>query len=200
MELSHNFTIEQLLVALQIGDSNAFNEIYCRYRKKVHGYAYHFVRCPEEAEELTQDVFVRLWESRTKIDPAKNFDAYLFTIIRNNFLGALRKKAKMTAFKNETLEDDPSLNSIEHYMDFKESRQLANQAISTLPPQAKMAYLLSRDMGYSHENISVEMGITKNTVNNHIKKSLGHIKKHFSNYSPETIISLIGLIQLYLIG
>ncbi|MDO7744875.1 MAG: hypothetical protein MUP99_13925, partial [Pedobacter sp.] len=92
---------------------------------------------------------------------------------------------------NEMLEDEPMMNSIENYMDFKDCQQLANQAIETLPPQAKMAYMLSRNEGFSHENISSQMGITKNTVNNHIKKSLGHIRKHFSSYSPETIISSI---------
>jgi len=191
MEHLYDYTVERLLIAVQIGNSDAFNEVYCRYRKKVQGYAYRFVRCTEEAEELTQDVFVRLWENREKIDPSQNFDAYLFTIIRNIFLGALRRKAKMNVFRNEMLEDEPMMNSIENYMDFKDCQQLANQAIETLPPQAKMAYMLSRNEGFSHENISSQMGITKNTVNNHIKKSLGHIRKHFNSYSPETIISSI---------
>lgn len=191
MNQLYDFTSEQLLTALLTGDSAAFDEIYHRYRRKVYGYAYHFTRCAEEAEELTQDVFVRLWENRAKIEPAKNFEAFLYTLIRNNFLGTLRKKAQAAIFRNETLQEEPSINSTDDYMDFKECQDIAGYAIETLSPQVKVAYQLSRGSGRSHEDISMQMGISKNTVNNHIKKSLKIIRTCFKAYSPETILSLL---------
>lgn len=185
-----DLTSEQLLTAVRAGDPDAFNELYRVYRKKVNGFAYRFVRCPEEAAELTQAIFVRLWENRSKIDPSKSFDAYLYTMVRSNFLDALKRKARMFIFRNENLKEEPSFNSTDSYMDFTECRQIAMQAIESLSPQAKTAYLLSRDNGCSHEEISDHMGISKNTVNNHIKKSLGRIRTHFNVYSPDTILSL----------
>lgn len=188
------FTSEKLLTAVKAGDCASFNEIYHRHRQKVYGYAHHFARSREEAEELTQDVFVRLWENRSKIDPSKNFEAFLYTLIRNNFLEALRKKARARNFRKEQLENEPAYNSTDNYIDFKECEQIANEAIETLSPQVKIVYLLSRKDGRSHEDISLHMGISKNTVNNHIKKSLGTIRKFFREYSPETVLSLLMMI------
>lgn len=191
MEKLEDFKNIKLLNALKAGDSAAFNEIYHKYRQKIFGYAYHFTRCREEAEELTQDSFVRLWENRAKIDPEKNFDAFIYTLIRNNFLGTLRKKAREKAYTCEKLTNEQSFNAIEDELDAKESKQLAQEAIESLSPQVKKIYLLSRNDYYSHEEISQLMGISKNTVNNHLKKSLGIMRKYFRTYSPETIISLV---------
>lgn len=185
-----NYTNEQVLNAVRMGDRPAFNEVYYRYRRKVSGYAYHFTGSREEAEELTQDVFVRLWETREKIDPSKNFDAYIYTLIRNNFLEVLRKKARANTFRKENVAEEPYCNPVDDFVNFKESRHIASQAIETLSPQVKATYVLSRDNGYSHAEISRQMGISKNTVNNHIKKSLKIIRKCFKEYSPETIILL----------
>jgi RNA polymerase sigma-70 factor (family 1) len=191
MEKLDDFENIKLLNAVKTGNPVAFNEIYHRYRQKINGYAFHFTRCREEAEELTQDTFVRLWENRAKIDPKKNFDAFLYTLIRNNFLTTLRKKAREKAYSTEKLKQEQSFNAIEDELDAKESKQIAQEAINTLSPQVKKIYLMSRNDHRTHEEISQIMGISKNTVNNHLKKSLGVMRKYFSTYSPETILSLI---------
>jgi len=197
MEKLEDFKNIKLLNALKAGDSAAFNEIYHKYRQKIFGYAYHFTRCREEAEELTQDSFVRLWENRAKVDPEKNFDAFLYTLIRNNFLGTLRKKAREKAYSSENLSQQQSFNATEDELDAKESKQLAQEAIESLSPQVKRIYLMSRNDHHTHEEISQLMGISKNTVNNHLKKSLSIMRKYFKTYSPETIISLV-VVQLFI--
>lgn len=196
MEKLDDFKNVKLLNAVKTGDSAAFNEIYHKYRQKIFGYAYHFTRCREEAEELTQDTFVKLWENRAKINPDKNFDAFLYTLIRNNFLGTLRKKAREKAYNSENVAQEQSFNAIEDELDAKESKKLALQAIESLSPQVKKIYLMSRNDHHTHEEISQLMGISKNTVNNHLKKSLGIMRKYFKTYSPETIISLV-VVQLF---
>lgn len=190
MEKLEGFNQIKLLNDVKNGDSGAFNELYYQYRQKIYGYGYHFTRCKEEAEELTQDTFVRLWENRAKINPERNFDAFLFTLVRNNFLTVLRKKAREKAYSNENLCQE-SFNAIEDELNAKESKQIAQNAIETLSPQVKKIYLMSRDDYHTHEEISQLMGISKNTVNNHLKKSLSIMRKYFKTYSPETILSLI---------
>jgi len=191
MEQLEDFKNAKLLNAVKTGNSAAFNEIYHLYRKKIYGYAYHFTRGKEEAEELTQDVFVRLWENRSKIDPQKNFDAFLYTLIRNNFLATLRKKAREQAYSIENLKHEQSFNAIEDELNAKETKQIAQEAIESLSPQVKKIYLMSRNDHHTHEEISQLMGISKNTVNNHLKKSLGIMRKYFNTYSPETILSFL---------
>ncbi|MFD2287594.1 RNA polymerase sigma-70 factor [Pedobacter petrophilus] len=194
MEKLESFKNVKLLNDVRNGDSVAFNEIYHKYRQKIYGYAHHFTRCREAAEELTQDTFVRLWENRAKIDPERNFDAFLYTLIRNNFLTTLRKKAREKAYSHENLKQEQSFNAIEDELNAKESERLAKDAIETFSPQVKKIYLMSRHDHHTHEEIAQLMGISKNTVNNHLKKSLGVMRKYFRTYSPETILSLIALI------
>ncbi|GGE65658.1 RNA polymerase sigma-70 factor (ECF subfamily) [Pedobacter psychrotolerans] len=194
MEKLESFNQIKLLNNIKNGDSAAFNELYYQYRQKIYGYAHHFTRCKEEAEELTQDTFVRLWENRAKINPERNFDAFLYTLVRNNFLMVLRKKAREKAYSNENLCQQESFNAIEDELNAKESKRIAQNAIETLSPQVKKIYLMSRDDHHTHEEISQLMGISKNTVNNHLKKSLSIMRKYFKTYSPETILSLIAFI------
>ncbi|MGY4539463.1 RNA polymerase sigma-70 factor (family 1) [Mucilaginibacter sp. UYNi724] len=190
MKQLDEYTNEQLLSEVLGGNCTAFNEIYLRYRLKVLHHAHRFTRSMEEAEELTQDVFVRLWENRSKIDLSKNFEAFLFTLIRNSFLETLRKQARATIYNNRYKKEEPLCNSVEDYIDFKECQQITAYGIENLSPQVKIAYLLSREQGRSHEYISRQMGISKNTVNNHLKQSLKILRKCFKVYSPETILSL----------
>ena len=191
MEKLDDFKNKKLLSAVRTGDSAAFNEIYHLYRKKVHGYAYHFTRSREEAEELTQDTFVRLWESRTKIDAEKNFEAFLYTLIKNNFLTALRRKAREKNYQSQNIKQEQSFNAIEDQLDVKESKRIANEAIESLSPQVKKIYQLSRNDHHTHEEISQLTGISKNTVSNHLKKSLSIMRRYFKTYSPETILSVL---------
>jgi RNA polymerase sigma-70 factor (ECF subfamily) len=190
-----SLSIKELLFLIQTGDTDAFGEIYKLYRRKVYSFAYRFVRCAEDANELTQDVFVRLWENRMKINPEKKFEAYLFSMVRSNFLDALKKQARMSVYRTENTEE-PAFNSTESYMDFTECRQIAMNAIETLSPQVKVAYLLSREDGCSHEDISRQMGLSKNTVNNHIKKSLTHIRTRIRYLSPDTVLPFVLLMLM----
>lgn len=191
MQHLDKLTSEQLLVAVRVGDQASFNEIYFRYRSKVYNYAYRFVRNREDADELTQNAFVKLWDNRGKIDPQGNFNAFLYTILKNDFLEKLRRRSRMSAFVKEGMGGEPSVNSVERYIDFKECNQIIMEAIDLLPPQARLTYQLSRQEGRSHDDISRHMGISRNTVSNHIKKSLNHIRRYVLSSSPDIIVCLL---------
>ena len=107
---------------------------------------------------------------------------------------ALRKKARATTFLNQNAKEEQLCNAVDDYIDLKECQQITAYGIKALSPQVKIAYLLSREEGRSHENISQQMGISKNTVNNHLKQSLKILRKCFKVYSPETILSIMILL------
>ena len=191
MKAMKDLTSEYLLNAVREGDPEAFNEVYYRYERKVYSYAYRFTRSAEEAEELTQDLFVRLWESRLAIDPERNFEGYLYILIRNSFLKTIRKNAKSVIVRFEFTGEEISYSPTDDYINFKDCQQITDRAVGSLSPQVKTAYLLSRHEGRSHEDISRSMDLSKNTVNNHIKKSLSVLRKYFKAYSPDTILLLL---------
>lgn len=177
------------------GNEAAFNEIYFLYRRKVKGYSLRLIRNPEEAEELTQIVFIRLWEKRASIDPDKNFDAFLFTITRNLIMEEFRRKARFSSYEKTLVKDEPSHDAIDSYMDYRDVMTVSGKAIASLPAKSKQVFELSREHGNSYAHISGKLNISTNTVHSHMAKSLKHIRRYFSVYSPETILIFILIIN-----
>jgi RNA polymerase sigma-70 factor (family 1) len=192
------FTNEQVLDMVRSGNNFAFHELYRRNRNKVTGFAYRFLQDQEEAKELTQEIFVNLWENREKIDPSKSPEVLLFVMIRSRFLDSLKRKARFSRYVEQEIKAESHVSSTDHYIDFKDCGEIVSQAIETLPKQAKIIYMLSRDNGWSHKEISDYMQISKKTVNNQITKSTRHIRRYFTLFSPETALSTILIMQLFL--
>ena len=193
-----DFTNEQILDLVRSGNTSAFHELYRRTRNKVTGFAYRFLQDQEQAKELTQEVFVRLWENKEKIDSAKSPEVLLFVMVRSKFLDSLKRKARLTRFITQEPQEEPHLCSTDNYMDFKDCGEIVSKAIETLPRQAKIIYLLSRDNGWSHKEISEHLHLSKKTVNNQITKSTGHIRRYFMHLSPETVLTAVILLQYLL--
>src|ERR1044072_356654 len=91
----------QLTDLVRQGDKHAFEELFCRYQGKVYVYVLKFARDKDIAEELTQDIFIKLWEYTGQLDPARGFSTLLFTIAKNTVLNHVRNNARSTAFKKE---------------------------------------------------------------------------------------------------
>lgn len=180
--------LDKLVVLLREGDTAAFNELYYRYKGKIHQFAYRFVRCSESATELTQLVFVRLWKYKHTIDTSKDFDAFLLTITRNLVFKEFQRKAKVNAYQNEQLKMEQVYDPVGSFMDLKDYRNLAERAINSLPPQSKKVFKLSREEGATYEHISNQLNISKNTVHSHMAKSLSHIRQYFRIHTPETVL------------
>ncbi|MCO5937030.1 RNA polymerase sigma-70 factor [Mucilaginibacter sp. RB4R14] len=194
-----SFNHEQVLDLVRSGNSDAFHELYRRNRNRVTGFAYRFLHNKEEAKELTQEVFVSLWENRKKIDASKAPEVLLFVMVRSRFLDSLKRKARQLHYLENKIHEEPHLCSTDNYIDFKDCGNIVSKAIETLPKQAKIIYLLSRDNGWSHKEISEHMKLSKKTVNNQITKSTRHIRHYFMHFSPETALSAIFFLQAFLI-
>ncbi|TBO44403.1 RNA polymerase sigma-70 factor [Pedobacter kyonggii] len=190
-----NRTDHQILELVRSGDSSAYHEFYRRNRNKVMGFAFRFSKDKEEAKDLTQEIFVSLWERREKIDPAKKTEALLFVMIRSRFLDSLKRKASQSRYIQREFQVEPFGSSTDNYIDFKDCGEIASIAIHSLPKQAKIIYQLSRDNGWSHKEISEHMHISKKTVNNQITKSIRHIRSYFTRLSPETALMGVLLLQ-----
>ncbi|MEH6308783.1 RNA polymerase sigma-70 factor [Olivibacter sp. CPCC 100613] len=184
--------------SFSLGNVEAFNSIYSQYKPKVFNYALKFVKDKDEAEEISQDIFVRLWKYRSSTDPEKDFDAFIYTVARNVIFKEFKRKLRETSYlaeqSNCIVENyDP----IDSYINLKEYKEFASKAIDSLPPQAKKVFKLSREEGQSYECIASKLAISPSTVHNHMTKSLRHIRKYFDYHIPETILFCILLTKAF---
>ena len=165
------------VIGLKAHREEAFRHLWDAYRDDVYTYAYSFVRQEAYAEEIVQDVFLKIWVHRETLDPALSFRSYLFTVTRNHTFNFLRKAAHNRKLREEIFHIIPeSIPCVEHKIRELELEKIKREAIDLLPPGRKRIFEMSRFEGKSYEEISRELGISLSTVRNQMSKSLQTIR------------------------
>lgn len=182
----------ELLVQVALGDRRCFTELLHRYWNKVYTQAITYLRSAELAQEITQDVFLKTWESRHQLENLENFSLWLFVVTKNRVFTELRKKKPTVVSLGEEKEETSLLP--DYPLLYKEASALISKAIQELPPVRKKAFTLSRIEGRSYEEIAGELGISRNGVKDHIVKALHFLRNYLKAHSGD----LVFLIQLFL--
>ncbi len=174
---------KELLLLLQKGDRVAFYNLYERYSKRLYGFVLQYVKVDTDAEEIVQEVFIKIWGKRKTIDVYSSFESFLFTIAYNATMSLLRKRVtenKYLAYLqsiqqvNETTEQTAELY-------FNELNEKLKSLLNELTPRQNEIFLLSREEGLTHEQISQKLHISVNTVKKHISNILSFLKTHLNN-------------------
>lgn len=174
-----------LLQKIAEGDASAYAQIFDFYSKHVYFLSLKFTKDPAMAEDLTQEIFTRLWVNREKLTGVLNFKAYLNTVSKNLLRNYLRKK--VLSPENETLLAGyflESTNSAQDQMEFKELESALQAAIAQLPKTLRKVFTMSRVEGLSHEEIANKLGISKISVKSYIFRSLVIIREHLGRHHP----------------
>lgn len=183
-----------LLQQLRSGDHKAFVEIYHRYKLRLAGNLFRMLKSQELAEELLQELFVRLWEHREHIDIEKSIKSYLFRIgenlIRDTFRKAAKDKKLQQHFTNAIAE---TYSHIEELMIASEMRAELYHAIELLPPKRREVFILCKLESKSYEEVSQLMKISTGTVNDHIRRANRFLKQYLTSHTDPAIIILIGM-------
>jgi RNA polymerase sigma-70 factor (family 1) len=171
----------ELLLKLRNGDASAFAEIYNQYRRKILVYASNLCKSEDLAEEIVQEVFIKIWQKRAQINTALHFGAYIKKITLNHVLNHLKKVAREKVLQQKLFGYIETLrNSTEENLFEKELLKTYDEAIQHLPPQKKMIYHMSRIEDLSHDEIAEKLNISKNTVKNHMVEATRFIRNYIS--------------------
>jgi RNA polymerase sigma-70 factor (ECF subfamily) len=172
---------ESRLISLLNEDSEyAFQLIYDKYRNRIYQTAIKFLKSPIIAQDVVQDVFMKLWFERHKMNASKPIEAWLYTVAKNNILNKLRKIAndwKAIDLLSHTILQ--SVNNADQKLNEGEFKQNLESAVSKLPDQQKMVFILSRFERLSYLQISEKLGISPLTVKTHLSRALYSIRKYF---------------------
>lgn len=165
------------VLGLKAHNEAAFRHVWDAYRDDVYTYAYSFVKRRAYAEEIVQEVFLKIWIHREELSPDYSFKSYLFTITRNHTLNFLRKAAHNRQLREEIFHMVPDcINCVELKIQELEMEKIKREAVDLLPPGRKRIFEMSRFEGKSYEEISRELGISLSTVRNQMSKSLQTIR------------------------
>ena len=168
----------ELLTFLRDGDNDAFTEIYNRYYKRVYSYILDWIKLPDRTEDLVHEVFIKLWEIRDKLQIRDNFAGYLFRLCHNKMVDTTRTIVRERKFKDQLLAQYQQIISDEQVSPQQLQRfdNLAEEALSTLPPVRKKVYELCRLQKRSYQEIADELNISPHTVRDHMSKALATLR------------------------
>lgn len=176
-----NLYTEKELVSLLKSDSPlAFQHLFDRYSQKLYRFVFSYIKSDADAEEIVQDVFMKLWETRRRLDSDKSFHSYLFTIAFNAIKKKFNQRMKDDRFKHDLFEwlsqESPSLES---RLDFEALLEKLDLLIEQLPEKRKAIFLKRKKEGQSIQAIADEMGISPKTVKNQITEAMNYLKDSF---------------------
>ena len=161
----------------------AFDQIYEMYSHKLFSFVFKILKNEAEVDDIVQEVFVKIWESRNTLKDYKLLNAYIFTIAYNNSIDLIRKRISNNKYL-EHLKNSASINFTSNIVSQIEFNELSNQVeklIAKIPDRQKQVYLLHREEGLTYPEIAEQMGISKNTVENHMAKALKYIRQNVDN-------------------
>lgn len=193
MQDSSQYEEQELLALLHRGSEQAFEKIYNHYSIRLYANLLKLVKSEAEAQEILQDVFLKVWNNREQIDLSKSFKAYLFKIAENKVYDFFRKLARdkkkmavlLTTTSGENVPDEANLFT-------EENTALLEKAIGALPPQRQQVFRLCKLEGKSYREVSKELDISESTISDHIVKATKSIRIYFENNEQ----ALLGLLAL----
>jgi RNA polymerase sigma-70 factor (family 1) len=171
----------ELVIQLIAGDAVAFNHIYDHYQPTLCIFAFRFTKSKPAAEEIVQEVFIKLWEHRHQVEPGHHFESYLKTIARNHILNMLKKAARDKVLQQLLYERMQALSFLPaDRLHEKEIELLHQQAILTLSPRQKMAYILRKQEGMSYAEIADQLHVSKHTAKNQAGEAMRNIRRQLA--------------------
>ena len=170
----------ELFKLLAEGNELAFRQVFHYYTPRLQPFVFSIVKSDAVAEEIVQDVFLKLWINRHDVAQKDNPSSWLFTVAAHQSLNFLRRMSVERRYIDSVkvqIEQAWLENPTEDQLFLREDEALLKKAIDTLPPQQKLIYSLSRQGGLSHREIANQLNISPNTVKNHIVTAVRTLKE-----------------------
>ncbi|MGI8950787.1 MAG: RNA polymerase sigma factor [Chitinophagaceae bacterium] len=165
-----------MIEAIQQGNENAFEQAYVLHREKIYFYFLKKTKSCEDAKDLLQTTFLKLWRYRKSLSPDFLLEQHLFQIARTVFIDYLRKQNKHSELLN-TLTKNPNNFSYTIITSEFDTAKNLHSALSSMPALRKKIFELIRLQGYSYKEVAALLSISLKSVDNNLTKALKQLRK-----------------------
>lgn len=186
--------MQEYVPKIREGNAAAFRDLFYAVKDPLFGYACKLCKSPELAEEVVQEVFMKLWINRLQLKEELSIKSYLYTATKHTVFNLLKKAALDENLRQAIFYRQPaSLNTTEEAIALAELQRWNNQVLEQLPPQRRLIYSMSRIDGLSHEEIASKLGLSRNTVKDQITKASRFLREQFHTHydSHDMIVPLL---------
>jgi RNA polymerase sigma-70 factor (ECF subfamily) len=168
----------RILSRVQQGDEEAFGQLLQRHAGNLYAQALAYTKSSEVAQDIVQDVFLKIWARRSGLAGISSFEDYLFVMARNRIISVMRKKLMLPlgdGMQDLIPDDGPSA---EQRLSLKQAEDILENGIALMPPQRQQVFRMSRKEGLSYAEIGERLGISTSTVKGHIIQALSFLRDH----------------------
>lgn len=188
-----NTSEEAMLTLLADGNEDAFRHIFSQYAGRIYQVALGYLKSGTLAEEVVQDVFIKVWTGRAQLRQVQHFEGWLFIMSRNHMLNYLEKLAtERKALHSLSLSLPRWEETTDHRLADRQYEDLLREAVVTLSPMQKDIYRMAREEQLTYDQIGRRLGISALTVKTHMSRALRHLRHFFRAYG-ETLRLFISL-------
>jgi RNA polymerase sigma-70 factor (family 1) len=183
---------KEALTAIQLGDESSYEQMFRAFYPRLCAYARTILNDTEEAEEIVQTLFCRLWEQRATLDVTISVQAYLFRAVRNASLNYIKKIQIRDAYKAMNLEEinqNPEFQPDHATTD--DLRTRIEKAIADLPEQCRLIFKMSRFEELKYREIAESLGISVKTVENQMGKALKILRFKLADFLTIALIMMV---------
>lgn len=176
--------IASLFREIGLGNTRAFDELFITYYDKVLAFALQYTKQPESAEEITSELFVRIWLKRAMLAEVQNPEVYLFVSIKNaclNWIRANQKRAVLFVSGDVQTAERP-LDFTGNLLAEKELARLLDRTVAALPEQRRIIFKLIKEQGLKRHEVAEILGLSIRTVENQLHKAIIHLADAISGY------------------
>ncbi|MBL7736711.1 MAG: sigma-70 family RNA polymerase sigma factor [Chitinophagaceae bacterium] len=171
------------------GDEAAFAKLFKAFWPQVYGVGLRITRSPEQAKDLAQEIFIKVWDNRDRLPEVKKIDAFIYVVSRNLILDHLRKKVFQPANMDFLLQCcQTDAVDAQDKLEVKELEQKIDGAIQTLPGKVQEVFKLSRFEGMTHEQIARKLNISVVSSKTYVVRALDHIRRYLSTPSEQHLL------------
>lgn len=187
---------KELLVLASQADQGAFTTLFHMYKNKLYAYVLRLTESEMLAEDIVQDVFMKLWNDHNSLNSIDNFGSYLFRMSKNQVINHFKRMAHETLIVAELFHQNPvGHNDTQEIVALKEVEKILGDILEKLPPQQKTVYHLSREEGRTHDEIANLLKISPNTVKNHIVQAMSTIRMQLRKHA-DTMLLVAAIISI----
>lgn len=172
---------ETLIGNLRNGDIKAFEEIFALYSGKITRFIRTIIKSESDAEDLTQTIFAKIWESRETFNPQTSLDSYMYTIARNAALNFIKSKKLHDTIIGDTASDTTG-STTDEQVNSGEIERIMDSLAGSMPGQSEHIYRLSQKEGLSPDEIAEKLDLNTKTVRNQLSLIFRQLRGAVDNY------------------
>ncbi|KAA2244452.1 sigma-70 family RNA polymerase sigma factor [Chitinophaga agrisoli] len=169
---------QELLLIASTGDREAFATLYTAYFPRLYRYVYFTMRSRADAEEIIQDIFLKVWERKETLAAIRSFEDYLFIMVRHRLFDQAKQQATRQRAELYSSDAQPEAgNSVEGEVIYKEYHKAALEAITRLPKRRQLIFFMRTQQSMSLNEIAAAVRISRSAVKKHLYASIHFIKQ-----------------------